>query len=1147
MSLADSHARHEIATRLDVTMVVEAAAGTGKTTELVRRIVAVLASGAARIDEIVAVTFTEKAAGELKLRLRTELESARRAAPAPPARMAIELALAHLEDGRVGTIHAFCSDLLRERPVEARVDPGFTVLTEAQAERLYGEAFSLWLQERLEAPPEGVRRSLRRQSHGIDDESPAERLRKAGWTLASWRDMPAPWRRPTFDRMAAVDRLVDDVRRFAGMTAACTTPKDALFKAAAPARQLDQEIQASEQVRPRDHDGLEAALVALAQQRTFTNPRYTGYDPNWRGSGTRTDVLSAHAALVAGLEAFREDADADLAALLQQELLETVERYEHLKARAGALDFLDLLLKARDLVRGCDDVRVDFQRRFRRLFVDEFQDTDPLQAEILLLLASDDPQVRDWRQVTPAPAKLFIVGDPKQSIYRFRRADVGVYREVVTALVARGATALNLTTSFRGVPAIQEVVNAAFAPLMNGDADCLQASYVPLAPDRRDPADRPAVVVLPVPRPHGARGRVAQGAIEASLADAIGAFVSWLVRESGWKVTERDRDGPVDVAARHVCILLRRFEKYAVGDMTRPYVQALEARGVPHLLVGGRSFHAREEVATIRAALAAVEWPDDELSVFATLRGSLFAVGDEALLEYRDRYGHLHPFRTPGGDLPERLAPIVEALSLLRSLHRERNHRPVAETLATLLRATRAHAGFILRPSGEQALANVLHVAELARAYEASGGLSFRGFVTELEDDAEDGQAADAPILEEASDGVRLMTVHKAKGLEFPVVILADMTARLTRSDPDRSIDRERGLSAVRIAGWTPADLIDRRDEEHARDEAEAVRVAYVAATRARDLLVIPALGERMYEDGWLSPLNRAVYPVDDRRRHAEPAPGCPAFGPDTVLADPDDPAPRGSVRPGLHVLRGGYSVVWWDPAVLALDVRASFGIRQTDLIAKEIDAAIVALDLQRFERWRDERRLLLEQASRPSLSVRTATEYAAAAASTGREPVNGVEIIEIARSAARPSGPRFGALVHAVLSCTPLDPVGRSTEEVAEQQARVLGATPDETRATVEIVRAVLEHPLLERARRADARARCRRETPVSLVEAGTLIEGVVDLAFEDEDAWTVLDFKTDQEIGGREDEYRRQIHLYARAIAQATGRPAHGILLRI
>jgi ATP-dependent exoDNAse (exonuclease V) beta subunit len=263
------------------------------------------------------------------------------------------------------------------------------------------------------------------------------------------------------------------------------------------------------------------------------------------------------------------------------------------------------------------------------------------------------------------------------------------------------------------------------------------------------------------------------------------------------------------------------------------------------------------------------------------------------------------------------------------------------------------------------------------------------------------------------------------------------------------------------------------------------------------------------------------------------------------VLADPDDPAPRGSVRPGLHTLEGGYRVVWWDPAALALDVRASFGIRQTDLIAKEIDPVTVAHDLQRFERWRDERRLLLEQASRPSLSVRTATEYAAAAAAAGREPVGGVEIIEIARSAARPSGPRFGALVHAVLSCTPLDPTGRSTEEVAEQQARVLGATPEETSAAVEIVRAVLEHPLLERARRAGAR--CRRETPVSLVEAGMLIEGVVDLAFEDEQAWTVLDFKTDQEIGGREDEYRRQIHLYARAIAEATGRPAHGIVLRI
>src|SRR5262249_19973683 len=148
--------------------------------------------------------------------------------------------------------------------------------------------------------------------------------------------------------------------------------------------------------------------------------------------------------------------------------------------------------------------------------------------------------------------------------------------------------------------------------------------------------------------------------------------------------------------------------------------------------VGGRSFHDREEVQTIRAALTAIEWPDDELSVFATLKGSLFAIRDDVLLDYRNQIGHFHPFRLPTDPMEGELQEVVESLRVLQKMHRNRNYRPVAETLEMLLRETRAHLAFALRPSGEQVLANVLHIAELARKYEASGGLSFRGFVEEL-------------------------------------------------------------------------------------------------------------------------------------------------------------------------------------------------------------------------------------------------------------------------------------------------------------------------------------------------------------------------------------------------------------------------------
>src|SRR6266536_1246156 len=197
------------------------------------------------------------------------------------------------------------------------------------------------------------------------------------------------------------------------------------------------------------------------------------------------------------------------------------------------------------------------------------------------------------------------------------------------------------------------------------------------------------------------------------------------------------------------------------------------------------------------------------------------------------------------------LLPIADALRLLQQLHLRRHYRPVADTIGRLLAETRAHVGLILRPAGEQALANVLHVAELARQYEVGGGISFRGFIEDLRAAAAT-EAAEAPILEEGSDGVRLMTVHKAKGLEFPVVILADLTCRLSRNDASRHLDVERGLCAMRIGGWAPHDVHEHEAEEVARDEAEGVRLAYVAATRARDLLVVPALGDGEWEGGWV-------------------------------------------------------------------------------------------------------------------------------------------------------------------------------------------------------------------------------------------------------------------------------------------------------
>jgi ATP-dependent exoDNAse (exonuclease V) beta subunit len=229
-------------------------------------------------------------------------------------------------------------------------------------------------------------------------------------------------------------------------------------------------------------------------------------------------------------------------------------------------------------------------------------------------------------------------------------------------------------------------------------------------------------------------------------------------------------------------------------------------------------------VEAIRNALTAVEWPNDELAVFATLRGPLFAFTDSQLLAYRSQCSTLHPFKQPPNDLRESLVEVAEALGILRELHRRRNRRPIAETIGTLLALTRAHAGFANWPTGEQALANIMRLTDMARRVERNGMISFRAFVDWLDEEAESGDIGDAPIMEEGVDGVRIMTVHKAKGLEFPVVVLVDITAKDSR-EPSKWVDQASGLSAMRLAGCTPIEVQENADEEMRIEKEEAARV----------------------------------------------------------------------------------------------------------------------------------------------------------------------------------------------------------------------------------------------------------------------------------------------------------------------------------
>jgi ATP-dependent helicase/nuclease subunit A len=668
-------------------------------------------------------------------------------------------------------------------------------------------------------------------------------------------------------------------------------------------------------------------------------------------------------------------------------------------------------------------------------------------------------------------------------------------------------------------------------------------------------------VALPVPAPYGDYGKIVEASIERSFADAVGGFVDWLINTSGWTVEEEKQQ--VTVRPRHVAILFRRFQFFG-RDITRPYVRTLEARRIPHVLVGGRSFHDREEIIALRNALTAIEWPDDELKVFATLRGPFFALSDEALLAFRQRLDgaggvrteRLNPRRQIDRDgLDRTTAEVADALEVLRRLHVGRNHRPIAETITSLLEATRALPGIAFWRNGEQALANCLRVVDLARNFERRA-FSFRAFVEAMEADAERGEASEAPIVEQGTEGVRIMTVHKAKGLEFPVVILADPTCNESSNTPSRHVDPERRLWVQPLCGCAPVELLEAADEELRRDRAEGIRVAYVASTRARDLLVAPVCGDAPIA-GWLQVMDPMLYPQQEVRRQSVPAPGCPTFGEDSVLnRGPEGHSPPGgSVRPGLHRLGGGApDIVWWDPAVLPPEPDEHAPLRNQRVLEADTGGAAAASETN-YASWRDRRQTLLTQASRPALKVQTITSLARSengivgGSSPAREdgPPVLVETITSA-SPKRPGGKRFGALVHAVLASIELTR-GDDIQQSASLNGRLIGATDEEIEAAVGVVRAVLEHPVM---RRAAARSvdELRRETPVMLrLEDGSIAEGVVDLAFPDNApgfaGWTIVDFKTDREFAASSDRYITQVELYAEAIGNLMHVPAQGFLL--
>ena len=1026
-------------------LVLEAGAGTGKTTLLVDRMEALLRSGAARLDEIAAVTFTENAATTMKLRLRERLERARVDGGAPAAeRERAGAALEVLERAAISTIHALCAAMLQERPLECGVSPGFRVADEAETDVLFAESWEEWLSGRLTG---GDATLLEAMDAGIPLEAESawgERsaLRGLARTLLDQRDLQ-PLVSAAADPQAWGRELLENADRARGLVAE-VQPGDALGE------RLKDLVAFADESRFLEGRELLAHLKRLPTIRSNF-----GFKPRWSSEESLKAGREVAAWTQRAAAEWKTALGADLHGRLVGELRGVVAIYQRRKAAAGLLDFLDLLLLARDALRASPAVTRYFRRRFRFLIIDEFQDTDPLQVEVARLLTAGRPE------------SLVVVGDAKQSIYRFRRADVALFRALSEeAARTPGQAVLHLTQNFRSRPAILRFVNRVFAEVIQASVEVDQPAYEPIAPP---PGldEEPAVLALRF----DASFSEGQDLLQAEAA-ALAALVAEAARgryEVRDPVSGRGRPS----RAGDAMVLTRRLTQ------VRHLEDALDARGLRFAVEGGKSFFDRQEVHETLAVLRAVEDASDRVSLVAALRSSFLGVSDRDIASYCLSGGYLAM-----GAVDESkagAAALGPALQLLETLHGLRTSLSVAALVERLYAQTRILAAFTGTRRGEARIANLEKVAALARQSAGLGVLTLRGFTALLQERI--ATAREEPDLPSTRPGdqdtVRILTIHKAKGLEAPIVALFDSADDYITSANVIPLWEEGKVAVGFRAGCQPAGWDALTRLEAARAGAEGKRLLYVAATRARDWLVIPK-------------------PPHDAR--------------------------AGS---------------FWRDLSSRLPAESDADVRIVD--AMTLPAAEVE------EAGEDLRRLALASGG-DAAALRWQAERDAVVAVAAKRPLPPVAVSRVAERGAPPAavatrssgGRDFGSLVHGILQRVPWD--GDSPALLAEGIARALAPSfglgeSDASRAAEAASRA-LALPVLERARRSP---RVFRELPVWFAEGGELLEGVVDLVFEEDGALVVVDYKTDG-IGPEQAllqaaHHAPQLQLYGRGLAQATG----------
>jgi ATP-dependent exoDNAse (exonuclease V) beta subunit len=1079
--LPDHLARRAAVEDLDHTLFYEAGAGTGKTTMLVDRVVALVMSGRAHMDHIAAITFTEAAAAELRDRLAERFEQL----AADEANVEARAAVAALDGASVTTLHGFARRILAEQPFAIGLPPLFEVTDRSSALVAFDDRWERFVSSLL---GDAVHADLvtRALSCGVDVAS----LRSAALQCEANFDRLAPLAAngppPGVDAAA----LSQFLRSALSLRHNCSEPDDLLLQF------LDATVEPS-------LDSIDGAvgeidlLQILVGLPTLSSKK--GQKGNWialaDGRSSKETVVDALAAAESErLRIIDRTVQWTLAGLFAHIVTFTLDGADE-RRNAGRLNFLDLLVLARDLVSGHPEARRELHQRYRHILIDEFQDTDPIQAELAMYLATDEVAEgdQDWPSFPVPPGRLFFVGDPKQSIYRFRRADIDLFMSTRRHVVD---TPHQLVTNFRSRPPIVSWLNAVFAGLFGDGVEGKQPAYHPLAPSEDRGQDnprglRPVIVLGREPLPGAIDNVRAQQGAEVVQAIAT-------MQAEGWKV------GPGGTPLS--------FSDVAVLVPTRTGLPILEAAfvaaNVPYRLESSSLVYESHDVRQLLSVLRAIGDPTDALSLLAALRSPAFGCSDDDLFVHAANGGAWDPRQTHDSG-----TAVGQALRSMQRFAEGSRWQSVSALVCQVVSECRLMELALAEPRARESWRRIRFVQDQARLFDEVNGGDLRTFLRWVGHQQEEGANVTEAILPESDDdAVKITTVHAAKGLEYPVVFLLGLEKPPTTSHPALLFTPQgpevRLNKSFVTPGYTAAS-----QAENDMAAYEQQRLLYVAATRACDVLVIAAHRKVGSNASLASQLMAQCE-------------GCPELWSDGgALCETGTGARRSE--------SGGPTTGAEGPD--SSSQREEFARRRDALLAREsVPATIAATGVQR---------LALQRLGGEVRGEAPGGVVPDPDPDLDPDPEEAMERGEeaIAQRRGR-AGTAIGRAVHAVLQLINLEN-GDGLDALCHAQA-VAEGVGERSGEIRQLVRSALDSPLVQRA---VGGGKYWREVYVGVPVGGRVLEGFIDLLFETPEGLVVVDYKTDRLDGddapsmvlGR---YRWQGASYALAVASALGRPVAG-----